>query len=363
MKAAVVESIGAGFKVQEVDLDRPRGREVLIEVRASGLCHTDLTIATQDIGVFPMPALCGHEIAGVVADVGPAVTQLSPGDHVAACLVQSCGTCDVCLSGRPYQCPNAGTLMRSAEENPRVSLGGAPITQAFGLGGFAGEALVHENQLVRIPLSMPFPQAALLGCGVVTGAGAVLNSAGVHSGETVAVIGAGGVGLNAITAARLAGASRIIAVDIHDSTLKKAARFGATDLINSAKADPVEAMRSLLPRGANHVLDFVGLNAVTAQALEMVAVGGGLYLVGVAGPDSQVCLNLVSAVLHQPRIVGVNTGSTNFKRDIPLYAELYLSGRFELDGLVSAEISLDEIDAGYELMADPDISRVVVTQF
>jgi S-(hydroxymethyl)glutathione dehydrogenase / alcohol dehydrogenase len=185
MEAAVVDSIGSGFKVYEVDLAEPLDREVLVGVRASGLCHTDLTIATQDMGVFAMPALCGHELAGVVADVGAAVTQFSPGDHVAACLVQSCGTCEVCLSGRPYQCPNSGLLMRSPEQIPRVSRSGQLITQAFGLGGFAQQPLIHENQLVRIPSSMPLPQAALLGCGVVTGAGAVLNSAAVRPGENL----------------------------------------------------------------------------------------------------------------------------------------------------------------------------------
>lgn len=363
MKAAVVEALGAGFKIVDVDLAEPIGREVLIDVRASGLCHTDLTIATHDIGVFPMPVLCGHEVAGVVAGVGPEVTEFTPGDHVTACLVQSCGTCAVCLAGRPYQCPNSGTLMRGPQLQPRLSRGGASITQAFGLGGFAEQALIHENQLVKIPEAMPFPQAALLGCGVVTGAGAVLNTAQVRAGDTVAIIGAGGVGLNAVTAASLAGAGRIIAIDIRDATLEKARRFGATDVINSAKVDPVEALRALLPHGVQSVFDFVGLDTVTNQALQMLAVGGGLYLIGAARPDAQVTLNLVTAVLAQPRIIGVNTGSTNFKLDIPRYIDLYLQGRFELDELVSAEISLDEIDAGYRKLLEPDVSRVVITSF
>jgi S-(hydroxymethyl)glutathione dehydrogenase / alcohol dehydrogenase len=363
MKAAVVDAVGAGFRIADVELADPLGREVLIEVRASGLCHTDLTIATQDIGVFPMPLLCGHEVAGVVVEVGPQVTEFQVGDHAAACLVQSCGTCAVCLAGRPFQCPNGATLLRAASQQPRVSRGGEAVTQAFGLGGFAAQALIHENQLVKIPVEMPFAQAALLGCGVVTGAGAVLNTAQVRPGETVAIIGAGGVGLNAVTAASLAGAARIIAVDIHDATLQKALRFGATDVVNSATVNPVEAVRALLPGGVDSVFDFVGLNDVTARALQMLAVGGALYLIGVSGPDSQVTVNLVDAVLRQPRVVGVNTGSTNFKRDIPLYARMYLDGRFELDALVSAEISLDQIESGYQLLADPEVSRVVITKF
>jgi S-(hydroxymethyl)glutathione dehydrogenase / alcohol dehydrogenase len=363
VKAAVVDAIGAGFKIAEVDLAQPAGREVQIEVRASGLCHTDLTIATQDMGVFAMPVLCGHEIAGVVAEAGPQVTEFKPGDRVAACLVQGCGTCAVCLAGRPYQCPNGSTLMRGPDQAPRITHGGESVTQAFGLGGFAERALIHENQLVKIPAGMPFPQAALLGCGVVTGAGAVLNTAQIRPGDTLAIIGVGGVGLNAITAASLAGAERIIAIDIHDATLEKARHFGATDVINSAEVGSVEAVRDLLPKGVDGVFDFVGLSAVTTEALRMLAVGGTLYLIGVSSPDSQVTVNLVDAVLKQPRVVGVNTGSTNFKRDIPLYAQLYLDGRFELDALVSAEIGLDQIDCGYQQLAEPDVSRVVITRF
>ena len=363
MRAAVVDAVGAGFRISEVELGQPLGREVLVDIQASGLCHTDLTIATQDMGVFPMPVLCGHEIAGVVASAGTQVTEFQAGDRVAACLVQSCGTCPACLAGRPYQCPRGATLTRSADQPPRITRAGEPVTQAFGLGGFAEQALIHENQLVKIPAGMPFPQAALLGCGVVTGAGAVLNTAHVRPGDTVAVIGAGGVGLNAITAASLAGAERIIAIDIHDATLEKARRFGATDLINSATASSVEAVRDLLPGGVDGVFDFVGLSEVTTQALSMLAVGGTLYLIGVSSRDSQVTLNLVDAVLKQPRVIGVNTGSTNFKRDIPLYSRLYLDGRFELDALVSAEISLDQIESGYQQLADPDVSRVVITRF
>ena len=178
-----------------------------------------------------------------------------------------------------------------------------------------------------------------------------------------AVVGAGGVGLNAVTAASLAGAARIIAIDIHDATLQKARRFGATDVINSATVSSVEAVRDLLPGGIDGVFDFVGLSEVTTQALKMLTVGGTLYLIGVSSPDSQVTVNLVDAVLQQPRVVGVNTGSINFKRDIPLYSRLYLDGRFELDALVSAEISLDQIESGYQQLADPDVSRVVVTRF
>jgi S-(hydroxymethyl)glutathione dehydrogenase / alcohol dehydrogenase len=182
---------------------------------------------------------------------------------------------------------------------------------------------------------MPFAQAALLGCGVVTGAGAVLNTADVRAGDTVVIFGAGGVGLNAIGGARIAGASRIVVVDIQPKRLQAAQRFGATDIINSAEAQPVEAVRGLLPRGVDHVFDFVGLKAVAEQGLAMLGVGGGLYLVGVSKPEVVLDVNIFNAIGGQKRVQGVNFGSTNFKRDIPMFADLYLQGRMNLDDLVS----------------------------
>jgi S-(hydroxymethyl)glutathione dehydrogenase/alcohol dehydrogenase len=210
---------------------------------------------------------------------------------------------------------------------------------------------------------MPFAPASLLGCGVVTGAGAVLNTADVAAGETVIVLGAGGVGLNAVSAARIVGAGRIVAVDLHPAKLEKAAAFGATDLINAAETDPVEAVRELLGDGADHVFDFVGTDAVVAQGMAMLAVGGALYVIGVAGPESAVSVNLVSAVMRQTRVIGVNTGSTNPLRDIPMYMDLYRQGRLNLDDLVSREIALADLEAAYATLGDPTIGRIVITSF
>src|ERR1700749_1447231 len=236
MRAAVIWGAGRGFSSEEIDVAKPVGREVLVDVKASGLCHTDHTIATRDIGI-PMPAVTGHEVAGVVAAVGPEVSRLAAGDGVVACLIQSCGACARCLGGRPYQCLAIHRLARDPGQEPRLSKAGEPLFQAFGLGGFAERALIHENQLIALPDWMPFAQASLLGCGVVTGAGAVLNTDG-----------------------------------------------GAADLINAAQADPVEAVRELLGDGADHVFDFVGTDAAVAQGMAMLAVGGALYVIGVAGP-------------------------------------------------------------------------------
>jgi S-(hydroxymethyl)glutathione dehydrogenase/alcohol dehydrogenase len=361
MKALVVNALGRGFDVEDVEIATPTGREVLVDVQASGLCHTDLLFATHD--VVPTPAVLGHEVAGIVAAAGPDVTQVHVGDHVVGSLAQACGGCPRCLSGRPFQCQHPEATLRRPDDAPRLSRGGIGVFQGFGLGGFAEQALVHEQQLAVVPKAMPFAQAALLGCGVVTGAGSVLNTANVKPGDSVVIFGAGGVGLNAVSGARLAGASRIVAIDIQRQRLDAARRFGATDVIDSTTSRPVEAVRDLLPGGADHVFDFVGLKLVAEEGLTMLGVGGGLYLVGVSKPDVDISLNIFGAIGGQKRVVGVNFGSTNAKRDIPMYAQLYLQGRMNLDDLVSKRIALREVNDGYAALKDGSLNRVVVTSF
>ncbi len=362
MKAAVVTDFGSGFEVMDVELASPLEHEVVVDVRASGLCHSDHTVATTDVGM-PLPAVLGHEIAGVVSAVGSRVTTVAVGDHVTACLVQYCGRCQACVAGHNYRCLDRDAVLRSPGQPPRLSHPDMIIDQGFALGGFAEQSLVHEHQVVKIPDEVPFPQAAVIGCGVVTGAGAVLNTAALRQGETAVIIGAGGVGLNAVQGAVLAGASRIVAIDIDDRKLDRAVTFGATDLINSREHDPVEALRDLLPWGADSVFDFVGSRAVTTQAFEMLAVGGGLYLVGVSGANPG--LDIASAALQwrHAKVQGVGAGSTNPPRDIPMYANLYLQGRLELDALVSKTITLAEIDSAYEAMKADSLARVVITKF
>ena len=361
MKALVVNELGGGFDLEDIDIAAPIGREVLVNVQASGLCHTDLLFATHNI--IPLPAVLGHEVAGIVIETGPDVKQFRVGDHVVGSLVQSCGACARCLSGRSFQCQHPEATLRLPTDPPRLSRHGAGLFQGLGLGGFAERALIHENQLAVLPKEMPFAQAALLGCGVVTGAGAVLNTAQVRAGDTVVIFGAGGVGLNAISGARIAGASRIVVIDIEPKRLEVAKHFGATDVIDSTKTKPVEEVRGLLPRGADHVFDFVGLKAVAEQGLAMLGAGGGLYLVGVSKPEVNVDLNIFDAIGGQKRVQGVNFGSTNFKHDIPTYAELYLQKRMNLDDLVSKTIALRDVNKGYAALKDGLINRVVVTSF
>src|SRR6478752_1345518 len=316
MKALVVNALGQGFDLEDIDIAAPMGREVLIDVQASGLCHTDLLFATHDI--VPTPAVLGHEVAGIVAGVGSDVAQIRVGDHVVGSLAQSCGGCARCLSGRSFQCQHPESTLRRPGDAPRLSRNGVGLFQGFGLGGFAEQALIHENQLAVVPNEIPFAQAALLGCGVVTGAGSVLNTANVSAGDSVVIFGAGGVGLNAVSGARIANASKIVVVDVQAKRLEEARRFGATDVIDSTNTNPVEAVRGLVPAGADHVFDFVGLKSVAEQGLAMLAVGGGLYLVGVAQPDVEIGINILNAIGGQKRVQGVNFGSTNARRDIPM---------------------------------------------
>jgi S-(hydroxymethyl)glutathione dehydrogenase/alcohol dehydrogenase len=361
MKALVVNGLGRSFDLEDVDVASPIGREVLLEVRASGLCHTDLLFAANNIA--PFPAVFGHEVSGVVVQIGPDVTQFRVGDHVVGSLIQSCGSCARCQSGRSFQCLHPEATLRRPGDVPRLCRHGAALFQGMGLGGFAERALVHENQLVLVPKDLPFAEAAVLGCGVVTGAGAVLNTAGVRAGDTVIIFGAGGVGLNAVSGARIACASRIVVIDLQPKRLESATQFGATDIIDSTKADPVEAVRAILPRGADHVFDFVGLKTVAEQGLAMLGPGGGLFLVGVAKPEVSLDVNVFDAIGGQKRVQGVNYGSTNFKRDIPMYAELYLQGRLNLDGLVSKRIALRDVNDGYAALNSGTLNRVVITSF
>ncbi|WP_286308510.1 zinc-binding dehydrogenase [Agromyces mangrovi Wang et al. 2018] len=359
-RAALVTAAGGGFSPAEIELDDPIGREVLVDVRAAGLCHTDLTMSHADLGI-PLPAVFGHEVAGVVAAVGPDATGVAVGDHVVGCLVQHCGTCDRCRAGRATLCRQPGATLRDAEAPPRLTRDGAPLHQMVGIGGFAERVLVDERQLVVVSRELPFAQAALLGCGVLTGVGAVRNAARVRAGDAVAVIGAGCVGLSAIAAAAAAGADRIVAVDLVAEKLEAARLFGATHVVDSSVADdPVAAVRAATGGGADSVLDVVGVQATAEQGLAMTAPGGGLYVVGVMDPTARISPRLFGLISAQRRIQGVYMGAADPRRDIPEIARMARSGALDLGALVSAEVGLDDIDEGYRMLRDPNVVRVVV---
>lgn len=363
MKAAVVSEVKGTFDVLDISIDNPAPQEVLIDVKASGLCHSDLHVASNNVG-FPMPAVLGHEVSGIVAVVGSAVTGLSVGDHVVTSPVHSCSNCGPCRSGRPYQCSVPAHTSRAPGSTPRLSHDGKALTQFIGVGGFAEQVLVHQNTVVPVPREIPFDKAALLGCGVVTGAGAAINTARIRPGDTVAVIGAGGVGLNVIQGARLAGASRIIAIDLQPAKLELATVFGATDVIHGADTDSVAEVQRLTGGGVTHSFEVIGLKQTTEQAVAMLEVGGTAYLIGVHQPGSTIDVTPFGDLMgKQKGIRGVAMGSSNISVDIPMYANLYLQGRFKLDELVSSHISLDEIEQGYESLRSGAVARSVITAF
>lgn len=359
MKALVLDEIGSSFRLADVEVSTPIGQEVLVEVRASGLCHSDLTASS--LGGWPVPAILGHEISGVVAAVGPEVTRLAVGDHVVASLQSHCANCNACLRDDINMCSNPGHVARGEGEPPRLTLEGVPVTAVANLGGFAEQVLLHQNNLVRIEKPMPHELACVLGCGVLAGAGAVLNAAQVPEGSTVAVFGCGGLGLTAIQAALLVRASRIIAVDIADDKLACAQRFGATDVVNSSVQDPVAAIKELTDGGADYVFDFVGRPEVTKQAYDSVGRAGELGVIGINRPGATLEISIgPDFIWNQVRIRPIFNGSTNFLQDIPRFVELYSEGRFKFDELVSRTITLDQVNEAYAEM-DKHVGRTVVT--
>jgi len=363
MKAAVLNKIAGTFTIENIEIDKPKGREVLVEVKASGLCHSDLHMAENDFGV-PLPAVFGHELAGIVRELGPDVREFKIGDHVVASLIQYCGHCEACLDGRTYQCMHPDETLRALEDGQRLTRDGRPVTPVFGTSAFAEYSLVHENQLAKVPDELPFPQASILGCACVTGAGAAINTADVKPGDTVAVIGVGGVGLNVISGARLAGAGRIIAVDMQPSKEALARKFGATDFINAGDGDAVEAVRALTNGGVDHAFEVIGLKSTSEQSIKMARKGGCAYMIGIHKPNSPINVDvLIDLITNQVTVKGVYMGSTNIKHDIPMYADLYLRGRFNLDDLISREINIGEINEAYQDLKAGAIARSVITSF
>src|SRR5246500_4476447 len=272
MKAAVFHGPNQPLTVESVDIDQPQDREVLVRTVASGVCHSDLHFV-DGYYTFPAPAVLGHEAAGIVEEVGKAVDYVKPGDHVIACLSVFCGYCDDCMAGHPNRCTNRAATQRRKGDKPRLALKGQPMRQFSDLSTYAEKMLVHENALVKIIDEMPLDRAALIGCGVTTGVGAVLNTAKIEPGTTVAVFGCGGVGISAVQGARLAGARMIIAVDQFESKLAMAKRFGATHTIDASNTDAVEAIRKLTTEGPEEAPVVEGLGPS----------GGGGFAFGAGG--------------------------------------------------------------------------------
>jgi S-(hydroxymethyl)glutathione dehydrogenase / alcohol dehydrogenase len=357
-RAAILYSCPGDLAIEDIVVDKPGPHEVLVQTVAAGLCHSDLHFMEGKYTI-DCPAVLGHESAGVVTAVGPEISYVRPGDHVITCVSAFCGECEDCLRGHPALCRSPVTHSRPDGAPPRLRLNGSSLTQFAGLGSFASDLLVHERALVKIDDEMPLDRAALLGCGVTTGLGAVFNTAAVPPGATVAVFGCGGIGLNVVQGARLSGATRIIAVDRVDAKLDLARQLGATDTVNAAQADPVAEIIGMTGGGVHFSFEAIGLKVTAEQAFHVLRPGGTATVIGMI-PVGQMLEIPGAALLAEKKLQGSIMGSNRFRIDMPAYIDLYRQGRLKLDELVSAHIGLDDINDGYAEMKRGEVARSVV---
>ena len=354
MKAAVLRQVGKPLVIEDVQINKPGPHEVLIRTMAAGVCHSDLHFVE---GSYPyqLPAVLGHESAGIVEQVGSEVRTVKPGDHVITCLSAFCGHCDHCLEGHMSRCVSPETN-RGADEEPRLGNG---VNQFLNLSSFAEQMLIHEHACVAIRKDMPFDRAALIGCSVTTGIGAVIHTSNVRPGETVAVLGCGGVGLAAINGASIAGAGRIIAVDMQGSKLNLAKQFGATDVVNAKDGDPVAQVMELTGGGVHHSFEAIGLKATTEQAFKMLRRGGTANVIGMIPVGVNIELHGAD-FLAEKRIQGSIMGSNRFPVDMPRFVDFYMSGRLKLDDMISRRIKLDQVNEAFDELKKGELARSVI---
>jgi S-(hydroxymethyl)glutathione dehydrogenase/alcohol dehydrogenase len=330
---------------------------VLLKTAAVGLCHSDLHYL-QGMRPFPLPGVLGHEVSGIVEAVGPGVRDLRPGDHVVGALSVFCGTCKQCLGGRFALCQDT-EVKQPPGQAKRLSLGDQPVSQVFNLSGFAERMLVHRNALVKIRDDMPLDLACLLGCAVITGTGAVFRTSQVRAGASVAIVGCGGVGLAAVNGAAIAGAARIIAIDMAPGKLELARRFGATDVIDASQGDVVARVVELTGGGVEYSFECIGLPATVEQCFRMLQPGGTATIVGLFGPGVRASVEGWEFFLEK-QIKGSALGSARIREDIPKLVDLYMQGRLNLKDLVSRRIPLEHINEGFAAMRRGEVARSVV---
>jgi NDMA-dependent alcohol dehydrogenase len=362
-RGAVLVEPHRQLEIVDLDVAPPRAGEVLVRMAAAGVCHTDLHVMQGKFSA-PLPAVLGHEGAGVVAEVGPGVKSLRPGDRVVPLWRLSCGDCEFCRRGRPALCPE-GTRVRNTGRLPdgtgRLSLKGKEVFHYAGVSTFCEYSVVPEQSLLKLEQDVPLDRAALLGCAVVTGMGAVTHAAQVKPGDTVAVFGAGGVGLNVIQGAAAAGAAASVAVDVHDAKLDLARRFGATHTVNASTTDAVKAVRDLTNnRGVDHAFDAVGSPATVRQAYDVLAKLGKLIVLGISPAGAEVSLPLGPMVFEERQVLGSFYGSGRPREDIPALARMYQQGRLKLDELLTRTYPLEQINEAYAALERGDVARSVV---
>ena len=364
MKAVVVHDIAAGPALEDVDVDEPRAGEVLVRVAASGICGSDLHVLHGRSPVAAFPCVLGHEGAGVVEAVGAGVTTVAPGDHVVVALYGPCLKCHNCLTGNLVHCDGearvAAISSRMADGSTRLHQAGETIYPFVGAGTLAEQTVVRETQVVKIADDVALDVICLAGCGVTTGLGAVFNIGRVGPGDTVAVVGCGGVGLNVVQGARLAGAKRIVAIDTNPLKLDLAADFGATDVVRGDETPMLEEVRRLVPGGVDVAFEVVGNPELMAQTLELTRPGGTCVAVGSMPPGAVIPVK-GQVLFQERRLVGCVGGSNVPERDIPRIVDLYRAGRIRLDELIGKRVGLADFQAGIAASEAGEVARSVVT--
>jgi Zn-dependent alcohol dehydrogenase len=357
MKAAVCYEFGEPLVVDEIEIDPPHIGEVKVRIAASAISHSDIHLLRGELG-GSTPVVAGHQAAGVVAEIGPGVTNVCPGDRVLVSLLRSCGRCFFCSIGRFYDCEGQFPLDHESRLRTRD---GVSVRQGIHTAAFAEYTVVDQSQVVRISENLPFDRACLLACGVITGVGAVVNTAQVKTGSSVVVMGTGGIGLNCVQGAVLSGAARIIAVDLLDNKLKAARRFGATHTINAKQHDAVTAVLALTEgRGCDYAFVAAGNSGAIVQASRMIRKGGTAVIVGLpSNLDVTFTLN-AHEIVYGRRVIGCNMGETRPSVDIPRLIELYHRGRLKLDELITGRYPLHKINEALECMERGEVLRNVI---
>ena len=344
MQAAVLHEVNAPLAIETVEIEKPKRREVLLRTAFAGLCHSDLHFM-EGLYPFPLPCVLGHEAAAVVEAVGEDVTYVKPGDHVITCLSVFCGECAQCATGHPNLCENTEVKLLPGAAR-RLRWKGAVLNQAFNLSAFAEQMLVHEHAVVKIDPTIPLDRATLVGCGVMTGVGAVFHAAKVEPGSTVAVIGCGGIGLSAVNGAAIAGAERIIAIDTVASKLELARAMGATDTINASNVDAVAAVKELTGGGVPYSFEAIGSKATAEQSFAMLRPGGVATIIGMIPFGTKIELHGAD-FLRDRKIQGTSMGGNRFRVDMPRLLSLWQQGKLKLDHLLSGRLRLGEINEGF----------------
>lgn len=362
-KAVVYREGNETVGVEEIEVRSPGRDQVMIELAACGVCHSDLS-ATNGTIPIPPPLVLGHEGAGVIVEVGEGVTDLSVGDHVVTMFVSMCGKCRYCVTGHPAICDQAAKTVSTLPDGtvPTYDRNGEPLNVFTGCGVMSEYATVHVDSVVRIDPEIPLDRAALIGCGVMTGVGAVINTAGVEPGSTTVVFGAGGVGLNAIQACVLAGATMIVAVDTMEEKLELARRFGSTHTVNAGEEkNVVRALRKLTGGGADYAFECVGSGAVAAQAYGATRKGGTAVVVGVAPPGDTTSISTSSLTFGEKTLTGSYFGSARPREDFPRLLGLYQAGRLMLDELITNTYPVDDAPQAFaDLIAGKNARGVIV---